>query len=90
MVHKTFTDSIGSSACGCGNQASHIRNIVLPVEKTNHLGVHKTFSDSIAPSACVCVPHASHGRNTVPPVDKTNMHVYVAIKPLTIGLLCYL
>ena len=103
-MHKTFRDSKGPSACVCGPQASHIRNIVLPVDKTKYLVVHKTFSDSTGPSEFVCGPQASPNRNTVLPVDKLNiccctrnivilydhLHVYFALKPLTKGILYYL
>ena len=56
VVHKTFSNSIGPSACMCGPQTSHNKNTVLHVEKTKYLVVHKTFSDSIGPSAFVYGP----------------------------------
>ena len=66
---KTFSDSIGASACRCGSQTPHIMHVVLPEDKTNYVVVYKTFSDSIGPSAFVYDPQASYNRNTVLSVD---------------------
>ena len=71
MVCKTFSYSIGPSACGCGPQIPHIRNTVLPEDKTNYLVVYNTFSDSIGSSAFVYDHQASHNGNIVLPVEKT-------------------